>query len=417
MLLWWDRATWVIPMLGVVIGIVLANLIGAVDEAASQLTNGESFVSPTAATTILASVGGGMITFTGFVFSFVLLIVQFGSTAYSPRTVSYFLRSRAVRRILALFLTTVTFAFLSLAEVGSSGRADFAPTVAVGITLLLLISSLLGFVTLLHSVGGRIRVDAVLASIGRSAREQFGGSSGRRWKGWVEPDSPPVGASDDEVLADYLGSPGQVVGIDTRALRRLARRHGCAIEIIPRVGDAIVAGTPVARVGAARSSLDRAISNAVVVDVERSLVHDAIYGLRLLVDVAARALSPGVNDPTTAVRALNEIEGVLRAAESSGLLGTRTLRVRSGSLTLNLLTWDELVDLALLEILEYGFGQVQIHRRLIALLDDLVADVSAPHQAVLLAYRDELRADLPLTTQRAKDVVRTGDRQGLGGSH
>lgn len=418
--LWWARATWVIPVLGVFAGVLLFLAVTFYDDVVFLVQGGDKSLSAGAATTILAAIGGGMVTFTGFVFSFVLLIVQFGSTAYSPRTVTHFLRGRAVQWILALFLATITFSFLSVLDVGSLGREDFVPTTAVSLSVGLLVASLLGFIALLHSIGSRIRVDAVLTDIGRGARNQLVrrvAAAPRGGQVAPEPSSAdgPEEQAGPSVVADYHGRSGQVVAIDATRLARLARRHACGIQVIPRVGDAITTGTPAARVVGAERALDREISGAFVVDVERSLWHDPLYALRLLVDVAIRALSPAVNDPTTAVRALDEIEGVLRAAGSRQLGSTR-IEVPPGSLVLAGPSWDDLVDLALLEIFESGRGQVQISRRLTALLDDLIPDVDQSRGRILAEYRLQLDAEVTGMTGRARSIALQGDRQGLGGS-
>jgi uncharacterized membrane protein len=367
-----------------------------------------------------------MITFTGFVFSVVLLILQFGSTAYSPRSVAYFLRARSIQWILALFLATITFSFLSLIEVGSLGREDFVPATAVSVSVLLLLASLAGFVVLLHTVGRNIRVDAVLSELGASSRRtlakrinflpRHATAAGAGLVGRVpEAGSPEAPGGQPVHDVDFGDENGQVVAIDVRALARLARRHACRIEVLVRVGDAVTPGTPVAHLVGVERSLDRRISRALVVDAERSLVHDPLYALRLLVDIAIRALSPGINDPTTAVRALDEIEGVLRVA-ADGRLGAVQFDLNPGTLVLSRPTWDELVDLALLEILQFGRGQAQISRRMLALVQDLIPDVSTEHRPVLDEYLSELRADAAAMPGRAGRIAGLGDRQGLGGS-
>lgn len=288
----------------------------------------------------------------------------------------------------------------------------------------MLVASLLGFVVLLHSIGRRIRVDAVLAAIGRSARRQLRGRGDARAgtvtaPGPAAPDAPvgtTAGVVDPGVIAGYRGRPGQIVAIDARRLVRLARQQGCTIQVIPRIGDAVVAGTPVARVLGRAPALDSRISRSLVVDVERSLLHDLLYALRLLVDIAVRALSPAVNDPTTAVRALDEIESVLRTAVRSEYLGMLTLPAGPGSVVLARPSWDEVVDLSLIEVLECGRGQVQVDRRLLVLLDDLIADVGPSLRPVLVSYRDQLRVGDRLVTGRARAIAQVGDRQGLGGS-
>ena len=90
-------------------------------------------------------------------------------------------------------------------------------------------------------------------------------------------------------------------------------------------------------------------------------------------------------------------------------LGERRWRERGGQK-------DEVVDLALIEVLECGRGQVQVDRRLLVLLDDLIADVGPSLRPVLVSYRDQVRVADRLVTGRARAIARVGDRQGLGGS-
>jgi uncharacterized membrane protein len=417
--LWWERASWVLPLLGLVAGSLLLGLVGSVDEALASMPGLDNSMSPEAATAVLAAIGGGMITFSGFVFSFAILIVQFGSSAYSPRMVSYFLRRRVTQWILALFLATIAYCFQGLVTIGSEGRAEFVPTITVSVALLLLVFSLVGFIVLMHAAGSQIRVDFVLASIGRLSRAQLARRLQRQGPTLgVLPD--PDGTPDARDLASvaYRGENGQIVAIDTRRLARIAHRRAITLVLEPRVGDAITGGTPIARTDAPDApGLARKISRCLVVDDERSLIHDPLYALRLLVDIAIRALSPAVNDPTTAVRALDEIEGVLRSA-ADRRLGSLRLDLEPGHLEVSTATWDEVVDLALLEIAECGGGQVQITRRLVALLDDLIPDVPQDRRAALQRHRESLEIAVARRelSGRAAAVALRGDRQGLGGS-
>jgi uncharacterized membrane protein len=369
-----------------------------------------------------------MITFTGFVFSFVVLLLQFGSTAYSPRSVAYFLRARAVQWILALFLTTITFSFLTLIDTGSLNRQDFVPSGGVLLAILLLLLSLIGFIGLLQVVGRRIRVDAVLSSIGRSSQRALRRSASYIPRGGtatpigeeatlalLDSDAVPEETTEESQIVSFVGGNGQVVAIDVARLTRLVRWRKCSIEVVVRIGDAVTPGTPIARVVGSPKSLDRRISSAIVVDSERSLVYDPLYALRLLVDVALRALSPAVNDPTTAVRALDEIEGVLKVAARERMGAIRFERGEGRLLVLRL-TWPELVDLALVEILTTGAGEVQVHRRMIALIDDLSVNLPPSRRGILDEYRAQLLDGENTMPGRAGRLAGRGDRQGLGGS-
>lgn len=411
--LWWLRATWVIPTIGTLLGAAAAGVVVVADDVLYFVDPADRrSLAAGSATTILAAIGGGMVTFTGFVFSFVLLIMQYGSATYSPRTVAHFLRARSVQVILGLFLATITFSFLTALTVGSAGRSDFVPSIAVFVAVVLLVASLLGFVVLQHTIGRRMRVDAVLATIGADARSQL-----RRRLPAHSARSMPQSSGDPPATVHYEGSQGQVIAVDAARLRRLADRRSYEIALLVRVGDSIVPGTPVAAVRGAddRAGASLRISRALVVDVERSLVHDPRYSLRLLVDVAIRALSPAVNDPTTAVRALDEIEAVLRTAAPKEL-GDLVLPAGKGRVVLAGASWEEFVDLALLEIADCGREQVQVNRRLVALLEDLLDDVPDQRRGILQSYLDQVRANVAQQSGRSRAVGALGDRQGLGGS-
>ncbi len=419
--LWWERAFWVIPLSGVLLGVLLQTLTSVFDElTAVVLESAEaSAISGAAAGQVLAAIGGGMVTFTGFVFSFVVLVLQFGSSQYSPRTVSYFLRARSTQVILAIFLLTITFTFLSLLEIGSFGRSDFAPQMAVAFSVVLLLTSLVGFIALLHSIGRRVRVDAVLSALGRQARRQFPRRLSPPSRVGLDGADTAEESDDDAVrILRHGGRTGQVVAIDGRRLMRLARRHRLTIRLLVRVGDSVTHGSPIIRVDRALDRrAARAATRSVVVDVERSLRYDPMYSLRLIVDIALKALSPGINDPTTAVRALDEIEEILRTVAELPL-GSRTLTADPGRVVLRGPSWSDVVDLALLEVMAFGSDQPQVTRRLVALIDDLVTDTPDRRGPALLAVRERLVASVTSATTDP-DLARTAltaDRQGLGGT-
>lgn len=420
--LWWERAFWVIPLLGVVFGIWLNSVVAAFDDWIDTVAGATpSQMSTSSALSLLGAVGGGMITFTGFVFSFVVLLLQFGSSQYSPRTVSHFLRARSTQVILAVFLSTVTFSFLSLLDVGSSGRDQYVPALTILVALGLLLASLAAFIALLQSVGGRMRVDAVLSAVGRQARRQLH----RRGKGMAG-----MGAESQEVGVDYPADPlvvrsaraGQVIAVDLRTLRGIAKRHRLPIALRVQVGDAVAVGSPLMWVWPAEGTsiggwAMSGMQGAVVVDQERSLRHDAYYSLRLLVDVGVRALSPAVNDPTTAVRALDEIEGVLRVAAQQQL-GDQRIRAGFGEVVVRIPSWSDVVLLGLLEIMTFGIDQPQVTRRLTVLFDDLIADVGPDRRDDLAGLRAELirRVEASAGDLQTARIALHGDRQGLGGT-
>ncbi|MEE9964090.1 MAG: DUF2254 domain-containing protein [Propionicimonas sp.] len=420
--LWWERAFWVIPVLGVAFGIWLNGVVTSLDDWIDSLAGvTQADVSTTSALSLLGAIGGGMVTFTGFVFSFVVLLLQFGSSQYSPRTVSHFLRARSTQVILAVFLATVTFSFLSLLDVGSSGREQFVPMLTILVAVGLLLLSLAAFIALLHSVGGRMRVDAVLSAVGRQARRYLQ-QRGTRLAGMAAEGAGAAGVDAVAPLVVRSSRAGQVIAVDLRVLRSLARRRRLRIAMRVQVGDAVSEGSALMRVWAADGKsapvkVSGRFAGTVVVDQERSLRHDAFYSLRLLVDVAIRALSPAVNDPTTAVRSLDEIEGVLRVAAHQQL-GDQRIAAGAGEVIVRIPSWSDVVLLGLLEIMTFGIGQPQVTRRLMVLLDDLMADVPQDRRDELATLRASLIRRLEASTAdpEAVRIALRGDRQGLGGT-
>jgi uncharacterized membrane protein len=149
---------------------------------------------------------------------------------------------------------------------------------------------------------------------------------------------------------------------------------------------------------------------------ERTLEDDPAFAIRMLVDVAIKALSPAINDPTTAVQSLDRIEDLLRYAAAKHLsVGVVADNDGTARFVFRTPTWDDLVHLALDEIRAFGAGQYQVARRMRALLDDVMADVPERRRAALEQQRDLLEdavaAAIP-EGQRAEALV--ADRQGIG---
>jgi uncharacterized membrane protein len=172
---------------------------------------------------------------------------------------------------------------------------------------------------------------------------------------------------------------GFVVGIDEDLLVAAARRAGVTLQLVPRMGDSVVEGTPVAhawqRERAAPADLrelERAVERGVRLAHEREPDRDVAYSLRKVVDIAGRALSPGINDPTTAVHALSHVSAMLgelvaRPAEA------RRRHDQDGALRLVVPQWEHgaLLELGLEEPLQYASGQPAVLRRIAALLREV----------------------------------------------
>jgi uncharacterized membrane protein len=212
---------------------------------------------------------------------------------------------------------------------------------------------------------------------------------------------------------------GVVLAFDRRGLMTMAEQTNCLIELVPQVGDFVAAGDPLFRIfeGGENLSAER-LRDSVAFGQERTLEQDPTYAFRIIVDIASKALSPAINDPTTAVLAIDQIHHLLRNVGSRSLASGRETDSR-GQLRLVYRTpdWEDFVHLAVTEIRQYGDDSIQIMRRLRAMLENLVQtlpDRRAPmlrlELGLLQAAAKRMFADL-----YDQSLAETGDLQGMGG--
>lgn len=347
----------------------------------------------------LSAVGTGMITFTGLVFSLLLLLIQFGSTAFSPRLVRRFRRDRMVKHALGAFIATFVFSLTAVMAVGQGGTS-FPPTVSFAAAWLLLVGSLVLFILLIGRVMDGLRVAQVTRTLAADVRTVLARAHPDPLPDHPEPAPDPHGELVQTVR--HTGIGGIVLTLDRGGLARLARRAGGTVVVTRAIGEFVADGDVLAEVYGQRPVSEQAIQAAIVTGDERLLDDDPAFGLRVLVDIALRALSPAVNDPTTAVQALDAISSVLRFAAPRRLTGgvvddpgaTPRLIYRTAS-------WDDLVALAITEIRESAGSSSQVRARLHRLLTDLAIAVpparrpAVDHQLSLLEPAESGSGDRP----------------------
>lgn len=380
-------------------------------------------IDPGAALAVLTAIASGTMGLTAIVFSIAFVMVQFSATAYSPRLVIWLARSAAITHAIGLFTATFVYSLGAVAWINRDG-SGLIPPLTVWFAVLLLMASLAMFVLLVERVG-MLQVTRVLA---------FAGDEGRKVIEWMYQGNPGADraarrkaeeASPDKsgelpVVATLVhrGRPAVVQAIDTDALVDLAAKAGGTIVMTVAVGDTVMEGMAILRVhGAGAAPPLLRLSDAVVLGAERTFEQDPKYAIRILVDVAIKALSPAINDPTTAVQALDQIEDLLLRLGRSDLDVGR-VRDAEGQLRLEMPvpSWDDLVVLALDEIRFCGATSVQVMRRVRALLRDLTEHVLPERRPALEHYL--VRVEKGIRRDFADDDDQrdalADDRQGLG---
>ncbi|MGI9556898.1 MAG: DUF2254 domain-containing protein [Solirubrobacterales bacterium] len=410
------NSIWIIPALFAVAAIALGIIVPDL-ELLTTFEWGVDFES-NAARSVLGSLAAGMIAFTGFVFSILLLAVQFGSSQFSPRMLRRFLRDTTTKVALGLFIATFIYSLLVLSSVGISDEDQFVPSTSVELAIVLLLLSMFWFLRLISTTTQGLRVANVLRELGDDGREAIE---------WAYPDPALEHAEHEEaseVLPDgahttvrFVGSPGAMQSIDHRGLVRFATRSDLVIELVPPIGDFLVVGEPLFRVYGSAGFDEEEVLSMVATGDERVLRQDPAFAFRLLADISAKALSPGINDPGTATQALDQVEVLLR------LLATRrltpgVLRDDAGVVRLHYPapSWEDYLSVALDETRQYGEGSVQVARRMYALLHDLRNAVPAYRRPAIEPRLVLMRASVRrgFSDDHDRYSASTADRQGIG---
>lgn len=411
---------WFAPTLTLISAVVLWLVASALDEqivaylqderAYDEIRDLVSIAEDTK--TIVVTVSSAMMTFIGVVFSISLVAVQMASGQLTPRVVRIFVRSRISKLTLSVFLATFVFSLLVLTSYESTvdpRRVVSVPFLQSVLTALLVGLSLLLFIAYVSSTLRLMQVGPVVDRITRDSFHVL-----RRL---------PAGGPREGVLpaetgqVPYEGRAGVLRDVNVARLVRVARRHGVVLRLVPRLGDFVVPGTPVLAVHGGVAPPPGALRYTVSVGVERTLHQDLAFGLRQLSDIALRALSSAVNDPTTAVQCLDRIVQFL-AAVAKLPLGVVHHRDRKGVVRLvqDVPGWADLVDLGFEEIRRCATDSPQVTRRLLAGIDDLVRLAGPERQGPLVRHRALLvqAVERAVPDAAEREFALLPDRQGIG---
>jgi uncharacterized membrane protein len=375
-------------------------------------------VSPGTAIAMLSAIASGMLPLTGLVFSLAFVMLQFSATAYSPRLVAWLAGSGLMRHSFGIFTATFLYSLAALAWIdrGGDGRV---PVLTTWAAIALLLASMVVFIGLVERLG-MLQISRILTYAGDQARAVIARDYTPLDAAQGEADAATAAVELPAVSQELLhrGGPAAIQAIDVRGSVALAEREQAIVALACAVGDTLVDGMPLLRVhGAPRPIPERRLRRLVQLGDERTFEQDPKYAIRILVDIAIKALSPAINDPTTAVQALDQIEDLLlrlgRCRLSVGRASDASGRLR---LVAPAPSWEDFLVLAFDEIRFCGANSIQVMRRMRALLLDLIEHVPAVRQAALRRYLGRVDNGIRRTFEDGddrKDAL-AEDRQGLG---
>lgn len=396
---------WAWPALAVFLGIGVAKIVKWLDRIYD--CTGFGFTADGAKTLLGASVAS-LLTFVVVLVSSLLLVVQLVSAQLTPRIIAPTFRSPMIRATLSAFVFSYTLSLTVLGRIG-----DDVPQAAVAVAITVNVLSIVLFLFFVGSVGMSLRPARVLTSVSAAGR----GVIMSIYPTAYDPAHPQAehlrgsdGLGQASLVVEHARTSGVLLAFDAVGLVALARRLDAVIRLVPRVGDFVATGEPLFKIyrrgnSAVAGSMDdrtiaRCLRRMTAFGAERTMEQDPGFAFRIIVDISSKALSPAINDPTTAVLAVDQIHRLLRG------VGTRQLhsgRLMDAAGVIRVLfptpTWEDFVWLAVAEIRQYGAGCLQVCQRLHATLKNVTDYLPEARRAPL---REQLRL-LDLTIDRSFD--------------
>ncbi len=407
---YFTNSIWILPVLSMIAALTVVPLL----HRGEQALGWEASIGPEAARTLLGTMASAMFTFIVFVSSALLVAVQLASAQLTPRIIAIVFRDPRTKFALTLFVFTFTFSLAVLVRIDTSVPLLTARLAAYGCLV-----SLGVFLYLIDHVGKALRPSGALRAVALLGREVVENVYPKRLAEAQDASQEPSTIVSGEPTSTVTSlKDGVVLAVDIRGLTAMAQRADCVIEMAPQVGDFVAVGDPLFRIFRGGASLTEvALRQSVAVGQERTLEQDPALVFRIMVDIASKGLSPAINDPTTAVLALDQIHHLLRNVGSRHLDDER-VRDPAGRVRLVYRTpaWEDFVQLAVTEIRHFGGESIQIARRLRAMLENLIQTLPAERAPLL---REELSllhrsAERFFADPEDRALAEVSDSQGVG---
>lgn len=359
--------------------------------------NGEHwlFSGAEGARAVLSTIATGLITVTGVVFSVTIVALQLSSTQFTPRVLRNFTADRGNQVVLGVFIGTFTYALVVLRVVRSDTEQgqEFVPHLAVWLATLLVLVSIGAFIYFIHHASQSMRVSVMLDRITRQTLAQIEKLLPEAMVDLDEPDAQ-TRFPDGDGAAICARQAGYLQAVDAPALLRMGAARRVLVRLERAIGEFVLPGQTLAIVSPAKEvdeEIARTVRQALVLGPERTPEQDIEYGLIEISDIAIKALSAGINDPTTAQRCIDRLGHILSALGTRAhSMGVRADEARSHVYARNL-SFERAVGLAFDQVRHFGCPNPSIARKLLGTLATLVHLLPNHRHAPLLAQAEAVR--------------------------
>lgn len=403
---------WVVPFVAILFELIATRLAHWLDASLGWSLFGYTIPGAQA---MLQAIVAATLSFMVFTFGSLLVAIQIAGAQLTPRIIATtLLRDDVVKYTVGLFVFTLFFALSAQNRI----EKDVYQLVTF-LAALLGLFSFAAFFYLIDYASRLLRPISILVNVGDNGLAVIESVYPDSVIGAEIPESEGFNPGRPDRVIQHQGTSGIVLAANLKLLTTEAERSNGVIEFAPQVGDFVAVDEPLFNLyGGARSIDEATLRSAVAFGTERTMEQDPTFAFRIVADIALKALSPAINDPTTAVLAIDQLHRMLRAVGKRHLRTDKILD-KSGTLRLIFRTpnWEDFVHLAFSEIRSGGANNLQIVRRLRAMIENLFQTLPLHRHAMLsqeLSLLDR-EAAKNFTYPEELALAQVADTQGLGG--
>lgn len=403
---------WLVPFVAIPLELVVTRFLHPLDAWLGWTLLG---FTQTGARALLEAFVTITLSFVVFTFGSLLVAIQVASAQLTPRLIATtLLRDRVVKYAVALFIFSLMFALSA-----QNHMENKVHQLVMLLATLLGIFSLAAFFYLIDYASRLLRPISLLAHVGVAGIAVTESVYPKMDDGTEIEESKSIDLGAPGRVIRHQGASAIMVAADLEALRGLAERSKGIIEFVPQIGDFVAIDDPLFNLYGGACSLDQnELSSSVAFGSERVMDQDPTFAFRIVVDVGLKALSPAINDPTTAVLAMDQLHRLLRTVGGRHLR-TDELLDQSGQVRVIFRTpnWDDFVYLAFSEIRSCGSNNLQVVRRMRAMIENLIQTLPQNRSEALLRQLSLLNREVERIFIYPEELAlaRVADAQGLGG--
>jgi len=348
-------------------------------------------VEPAAAQSVLSVIAGSMMSVVSIVYAVLLMALTMASMQFSPRILGGFMKDRVSQTTLGVFIGSFVYCLVIMRAITT--EPAWVPPYAVTVAMLLVLCALAMLAYFIHHIASGIQANNIVDRIARETRAAMDDMA-REAAAYRGVEAP---AADDDVVEVPARAVGYTQLVDHEGLLELAARHDLVIEVVHPPGDFVARGVPLARVSPSRRvspAVAEAIAGAFDIGAVRTLQQDVLFGFRQIVDIALKAISPAINDPSTAATCIDHLGALLAELLRQPPLPAAIAGPQGrGRVTLHPPCFDEALTLVTKQLRQYGRGDMSVAVRLLGALEQAALAAREAAQRRAISEQAELLAE------------------------